>query len=170
MPKRIVGLFVLVVVLVTSGLLACVAPVATTPAPAPVATGTPAATPTRPADIPTATPTPVVVIPGDITPISTTYRFAGQSNQNIDLKAGDIVELTIRVVGGGVSLSVDEPIAGFGAMMPRNIANDSTSKHAFVARVDGTYRIMMQAGNNPMGAGQITLSVDIYRKGAPAIP
>jgi len=161
MPKRIVGLFVLVVVLVTSGLLACVAPVATTPAPA--ATATPTATPLP---VFTATPTPAVQIPGGITPISTTNTYAGGGTHRVELKAGDVVQLTIKAVGGGVSLSVDEPIAGFAAMMPRNIANDSTSKHAFVARIDGQYSVLMQGGNNPMGAGVITLSVDIYRKGA----
>src|SRR3990170_8965490 len=108
MPKRIVGLFVLVVVLVTSGLLACVPPVAATPAPA--ATATPEPTLVRP--VFTATPTPVVVIPGGIAPVSTTTTYAGGGTHVVALKAGDVVELTLRITGGGVAVSVDEPIAG----------------------------------------------------------
>ena len=162
MLKRIVGLFVLVVVLAISGLLACLAPVATTPAPA--ATATPAATLGYPTDIPTAKPTPVVTIPSGVTPTTIAARiFDGGGTATQDLKAGDVVKLTVKAEGGGVSLSVDEPIAGFGAYGPVNVANNSTSTHVFKARIDGTYRILMQGGNNPMGAGIITLTIDIYR-------
>jgi hypothetical protein len=114
----------------------------------------------------TATPTPEVQIPGGITPISTTTTYAGGGTHRVDLKAGDVVELTVRIDGGGVSLSVDEPIAGFAALMPMNIPNNGTAKRAFVARIDGQYSVLMQGGNNPMGAGVVILSVDIYRKGA----
>jgi hypothetical protein len=163
MPKRIVGLFVLVVVLVTSGLLACVAPVATTPAPA--ATATPVATLGYPTDIPTATPTPVIAIPAGVTPIIIGPTiYAGGGNVTQALKAGDVVKLTVKALGGGVSLSAEISATRFAAMYARNIADNSTSSHLFQASVDGDYLIKMEGGNNPMTTGAITLTIEIYRK------
>jgi len=163
MPKRIAGLFVLVVVLVTSGLLACVAPVATTPAPA--ATATPAATLGFPKDVPTATPTPVITIPTGVTPIKVgPTNYSGGGNVTQALKAGDVVKLTIQAIGGGVSLSAEVSATRFAAMYARNIADNSTSTHLFQATVDGDYLIKMEGGNNPMGAGVIVLTIEIYRK------
>lgn len=162
MPKRIAGLFVLVVVLVTSGLLACVAPTAT---PAPAATATPAATLGFPKDVPTATPTPVITIPTGVTPIKVgPTNYSGGGNVTQALKAGDVVKLTIQAIGGGVSLSAEVSATRFAAMYARNIADNSTSTHLFQATVDGDYLIKMEGGNNPMGAGVIVLTIEIYRK------
>src|SRR3990172_8549763 len=139
---RKVGLVVLTALLASLGLLACV----------PVAPVAPGATPAWTPEVWTPPPaTPTVAPPLGEEPLSRVTKnfLVGYAKDPLPLQAGDIVVVSVRNVGEGVTVSVDGPslevvLAPKAIQAPADspLGTPADGKFSFQAKVTGTHQLL----------------------------
>jgi hypothetical protein len=168
---RILGAVLLLALVATLGLVACVAPVAESPAPG--------ATPLPSAFMPATNPGATAVAPG-ATPVPTPFPtprtgativssdtktyplISGTKTETLALKAGDVVVLTVTCVGSNISVDVDQP-DGRVALMPQMTGANGTMTVSFKAAMDGDYKLHVWEGRVAATGSDGTVKIDIYR-------
>ena len=84
----------------------------------------------------------------------------------MDLKRGDIVVLSLKLIGDGMNVSVDDPARGV-ALMPQGVKKGGEGKFSFQASQDGKYILMLESGMMGVMGGavqfNVTITTDIYR-------